>query len=135
MFVSRAAPAAIATLALIAVVFAAHPATVEAKGVVALDDAGYAAAMSDGKTYFIKFYAPWCGHCKRLAPTWDQLGDKITNDKTVIAKVDCTVSKDVCQKAGVTGYPTLKVFKGGKESNTYKGGRELDALTSFAQKL
>lgn len=45
MFVSRAAPAAIATLALIAVVFAAHPATVEAKGVVALDDAGYAAAV------------------------------------------------------------------------------------------
>lgn len=39
---------------------------------------------------------------KRLAPTWDQLSDKITNDKTVIAKVDCTVSKDVCQKAGVS---------------------------------
>lgn len=45
---------------------------------------------------------PWCGHCKRLAPTWVELAEAFKDsDKVVIASVDCTVEKDVCNKAQV----------------------------------
>jgi len=79
--------------------------------------------ISDGKVYFVKYYAPWCGHCKRLAPTWDELGDAMSGTNVVIAKVDCTVSKSVCTGAGVQGYPTLKLVQNGKVKEDYRGAR------------
>jgi protein disulfide-isomerase-like protein len=89
----------------------------------------------EGKNAFVKFYAPWCGHCKRLAPAWDQLGGEFAgNSAVVIGDVDCTdaESKALCAEYGVRGYPTLKYFIGG-EPNDYKGGRDFDALLSFAK--
>ena len=49
-----------------------------------------------------------CGHCKRLAPVWEQLGDRYHDNEFVeIVKVDCTVEKKTCQRYEVRGYPTL----------------------------
>ncbi len=73
--------------------------------------------MDKQKDVFIDIYAPWCGHCRRLAPIWDQLGDVLKEkdaDKhnLVLAKMDGTVN-DVPPSAcfQVTGYPTIKFFK------------------------
>jgi len=82
--------------------------------------------------HFVMFFAPWCGHCKKLGPTWQELAKKFNNDKNqtvAIAKVDCTVEKTLCQKQNIKGYPTIKLFKPGKEGENYSGGRSLEALT------
>ena len=71
-----------------------------------------------------------CGHCKRLAPTWQDLSVKY-NEKAepdvLIGKVDCTIETALCSAQEVTGYPTLKFFKSGTESGVkYRGQRDQD---------
>ncbi|XP_046734653.1 thioredoxin domain-containing protein 5 homolog [Diprion similis] len=87
------------------------------------------------KDHFIMFYAPWCGHCQRLAPTWEQLAEMlngIDDGQVRIAKVDCTVDATICSDNDVTGYPTLKFFKaGGSKGIKFRGTRDLPTLTTF----
>lgn len=91
--------------------------------------------VGDGKLYFVKFYAPWCGHCKKLAPAWSELGKSFDNDSAVvIAHVDCTKAKTVCSNAKIGGYPTLKLFYDGEEQEAYRGGRDLPAMKDFLSK-
>ena len=73
-----------------------------------------------------------CGHCKRLAPTWEDLSVKY-NDKdedeqdVLIGKVDCTIETALCSSQEVTGYPTLKFFKSGVDTGVkYRGQRDLN---------
>mmetsp|Transcript_29862 Transcript_29862/g.33325 ORF Transcript_29862/g.33325 Transcript_29862/m.33325 type:complete len:362 (+) Transcript_29862:35-1120(+) len=81
---------------------------------------------------FVEFFAPWCGHCKRLAPIWEQLAGIYKNDKLVIASVDADKHKTLGQRFDVSGYPTLKVFpKDNKAGEAYNGGRELSDFIKY----
>ena len=89
-----------------------------------------------GKTVFVKFFAPWCGHCKSMKPAWDTLMSEYEGSENIlIADVDCINSgKDLCEKVGVQGFPTIKH---GDPANLedYKGGRDANSLKKFASEL
>ena len=72
-------------------------------------------------------YAPWCGHCKALAPEYEEAATSLKEKDIRVVKVDCTEEADLCQKQGVEGYPTLKVFRGLDNVTPYKGQRKAAA--------
>jgi len=111
---------------------AAAPTEPEVKdGLHILGAGSFSTAIGKGDA-FVKFYAPWCGHCIKLAPAWDSLAKEFEKDDRVkIAKVDCTAHQSVCQENEVRGYPTLAYFRNGAKVEAYKGGRALDDLKSF----
>jgi len=83
----------------------------------------------------VKFFAPWCGHCKRLAPTWIEFAEASADAPYAVAEVDCTVQKDLCNKYEVHGYPTIKYLVKGQDPVEYRGARTKDALQSWADGL
>lgn len=88
-------------------------------------------AMDKSKHVLVEFYAPWCGHCKQLAPTWDKLGEKYKDsDSVVIAKMDSTANE--VEDIKIQGFPTIKLFKKGDNAVVdYNGERTLDGLVRF----
>merc|ERR1719215_1247197 len=87
-----------------------------------------------GKTVFIKFFAPWCGHCKAMKPDWEKLMKQFAGSKSaLVAEVDCTAEgKPLCEEHGVEGFPTLK-WGDASALEDYEGGRGLDELKTFAE--
>jgi len=101
--------------------------------VVVLTEENFDKEVGQDSGALVEFYAPWCGHCKKLAPEYERLGTSFKKAKSVlIAKVDCDDQKNLCSKYGVSGYPTIKWFpKGSLEPKKYEGPRTAEALTEF----
>eukprot|EP00621_Florenciella_sp_RCC1693_P016534 CAMPEP_0182532650 /NCGR_PEP_ID=MMETSP1323-20130603/12060_1 /TAXON_ID=236787 /ORGANISM="Florenciella parvula, Strain RCC1693" /LENGTH=212 /DNA_ID=CAMNT_0024742431 /DNA_START=17 /DNA_END=655 /DNA_ORIENTATION=- len=82
--------------------------------------------------WFVKFYAPWCGHCKKMAPAWESLAVELKEGGLVnIAEVDVTGNRALGTRFEVKGFPTLLYFTKGTMYK-YQGPRELEALTKYA---
>lgn len=84
---------------------------------------------------FVKFYAPWCGHCKKLAPVYEGLAAKFaSNPKIRIAELDATVHS--IDQVIVKGYPTLILFPKGNKQNPlyYEGERKFEDMENFLKK-
>jgi protein disulfide-isomerase A1 len=65
--------------------------------------------MDESKDVLVEFYAPWCGHCKSLAPKYDELATKLkANPNIVIAKMDSTTNE--VDGISISGFPTIKFF-------------------------
>ncbi|KAF8358966.1 hypothetical protein PRIPAC_93961 [Pristionchus pacificus] len=98
------------------------------EGIVILTDANFDAFLKKNPTVLVKFYAPWCGHCKNLAPEYEKAANKLS---TPLAKVDCTVETEICKRYDVKGYPTLKFWKDGGEPVDYDGGRDEQGIIDW----
>merc|ERR1712025_1424178 len=90
-------------------------------------------AMNPEKDVLVELYAPWCGHCKQLAPIWDELGEKFKDsDSVVIAKMDSTTNE--LEDVQVQGFPTIKLFKkGDNKVIDYNGDRTVDGFVKFIE--
>lgn len=102
--------------------------------VVQLKEDTFDAFIKENDLVLAEFFAPWCGHCKALAPHYEKAATSLKEKNIKLIKVDCTEEQDLCQKHGVEGYPTLKVFRGLDNVVPYKGQRQDDGIISYMVK-
>uniref|UniRef100_A0A8D2DNJ7 protein disulfide-isomerase n=1 Tax=Sciurus vulgaris TaxID=55149 RepID=A0A8D2DNJ7_SCIVU len=89
-------------------------------------------AFDETKNVFVKFYAPWCSHCREMAPAWEALAEKYRNhEDIIIAELDATANE--LEAFAVPGFPTLKYFPAGQDRKImeYKGSRDLESFSKF----
>lgn len=118
----------------------------KAQSVIKFVGHNHAELLKDtSKDVFIKYYAPWCGHCNKLAPVWEELasiyGSNEDNASVLIGKLDHTAN-DVETPYEIQGYPTLLLYPangkidpetGIREAILFEGNRELDAFVDFVK--
>jgi protein disulfide-isomerase A1 len=97
-----------------------------------LTDKNFDEEIAKHEFLLVEFYAPWCGHCKALAPEYVKAAAKLAerDPPLYLAKVDATEEKQLGERFGVQGFPTLKWFVNGKDQE-YTGGREEDTIVSW----
>ncbi|XP_025413413.1 protein disulfide-isomerase [Sipha flava] len=105
------------------------------EGVLVLTKDNFDSIVSSSSYLLVKFYAPWCGHCKQLAPEYANAAQHLSESelKIKLGKVDATIESELAEKFGIRGYPTLKFFKNGKPID-YSGGRTKDDIIQWVLK-
>ncbi len=83
----------------------------------------------------VEFFAPWCGHCKNLAPEWANAAAKLKGKVQLVA-LDATVHTSAAGRFGIKGYPTIKYFPStatkDSDAQDYNGGRTADEIVQWA---
>ena len=91
--------------------------------------------FNDDSMWLVAFYAPWCGHCKKLLPEWESAATQLRGT-IKLAKIDATAHQKMAQIYQIQGYPTIKIFSPGKGSNKkteeYQGPRDTAGIVQYA---
>ncbi|KAI0563820.1 Disulfide-isomerase PDIA-3 Endoplasmic reticulum lumen [Gracilaria domingensis] len=82
---------------------------------------------------FIKFFAPWCGHCQSMKEDFEKAAAEVQG-KAVLADVDATVEEELASKYNIDGFPTLKLFSNGEELTDYNGARDKESIIKFIER-
>lgn len=106
----------------------------DGKDVVELTDSNFEEkVLRSDDIWLVEFYAPWCGHCKNLAPHWASAAAELKG-KVRLGALDATVHTVMSNRYGVRGYPSIKYFPSGKKGDAeeYNGGRTSSDIVQWA---
>ena len=106
------------------------------KDVIELTDDNFdSTVFNDENMWLVAFYAPWCGHCKKLLPEWNAAATQLRGT-VKIAKLDATVHQKLAERYQIQGYPTIKIFAPGKGEDKkveeYEGPRDTSGIVQYA---
>lgn len=104
-------------------------------GVLVLTDANFDEEIAKHEHILVEFYAPWCGHCKKLAPEYEGAAEVLSKHDPpyALGKLDATENKASAEKYGIQGFPTLFYFINGNKME-YTGGRTKDTIVEWVLK-
>lgn len=108
-------------------VAASEPAADADSTVVSLTKDTFDSFVKEHSLVLAEFFAPWCGHCKSLAPKYEEAAKELKERDIPLVKVDCTAEEELCRSYEVDGYPTLKVFRGPDSHKPYGGARQANS--------
>ncbi|WOG91606.1 hypothetical protein DCAR_0310855 [Daucus carota subsp. sativus] len=107
--------------------------------VLTLDHSNLTQVVAKHDFIVVEFYAPWCGHCKNLAPEYEKAASVLSSydPPIALAKYDASdeANKELATQFEVRGFPTIKILRnGGKQAQEYKGPREADGIVSYLKR-
>lgn len=82
------------------------------------------------KVYLMAFYAPWCGHCVRMAPDVKKLASKLVDEGFMVGAINCEANADLDSKIEIYSFPTLFFVKDNKPL-VYNEARDIDSMVNF----
>lgn len=93
--------------------------------------------IQQNEIVIVKFFAPWCGYCKKLAPDWKKVTDKYhnqtINNKTIkVQKLNCEENEKESSRHKVAGYPTIRIYKKGKQLE-FEDSRDYNSISKFIE--
>lgn len=92
-----------------------------------ITDNNYSKVIQNNKLVLIDFWAPWCGPCRMIAPTLEQLSEEL-GDAAVIAKLNVDENPTGAVRYSIQGIPTMILFRGGVEVERFVGVQPLQRL-------
>lgn len=95
------------------------------------DDFDQAVLQRKGLT-LVDFWAPWCGPCRQLAPTLEQIGDEM-GDQIQVVKVDIQDHPEIGARFRVMNIPFMMLFKDGQQVDQLLGNHPKAKITSMIQ--
>ena len=114
----------------------------ESQALVVLDGSSWAAVLQNPGYTFVKFYAPWCGHCREMQHDWEDVAEHFKENplpgvSLTVAEVDCTAGMDgsmsICMQESIHGYPTVRLYKDGDLVEEYQFARTFDRMKTFIE--
>ena len=96
-------------------------------------------SVSENEIVIIKYYAPWCGYCKKLKPEWNKLiqnynNKKINNKNIKVLSLDCDKYEKEASKHKIPGYPTIRIYSQNSQKD-YEGTRDFASISKFIEEF